>query len=75
MKQLLTTITILITASILYCQPYEVPFDSKGNVIELSVNNTTSTDFNDVMIGKESHHKCVQLSNNRENGFKLTDLN
>lgn len=65
MKKLLTTITILITASILYCQPYEAPFDSKGNVIELSVNNTTSTDFNDVMIEVESAPDWINFNSKK----------
>jgi hypothetical protein len=65
MKQLLTAITILITASILYCQPYEIPFNSKGNVIELSVNNTTNTDFNDVMVEVESAPDWIKFSSKK----------
>lgn len=65
MKQLLTAITIIITASILYCQPYEIPFNSKGNVLELSVNNATKSDFNDVIVEVESAPDWIKFSSKK----------
>jgi len=66
MKQLLNTATaILITATVLYCQPYEIPFNSKGNVIGLSVNNTTKSDFNNVLVEVESTPDWIKFSSKK----------
>jgi len=66
MKQLIQTATaILITATVLYCQPYEIPFNSKGNVIELSVNNTTKSDFNDVIVEVETAPDWINFNSKK----------
>jgi len=82
MKAQIIILAVIVLSSSLFAQSiYEIPFASKGNIIELEIGNDTRTNIENILIKLEEfpewvnfNIKDVVLANNRETAKFVFDI-